>query len=76
MIKKDRKAREEGCGRGDSGPMPNECVDELGGGDQIPNEMVALSDWMNPVMEPESRYKDMTIFRLAMRQYAIKRSSN
>jgi hypothetical protein len=53
--------------------MPNECVDELGGGDEIPNEMVALSDWMNPVMEPESRYKDMTIFRLAMRQYAIKK---
>jgi hypothetical protein len=53
--------------------LPNEYVDELvGGDDQIPEEMFSLCDWMNPIMELGSRYKDITIFRLAMRQYAIK----
>jgi hypothetical protein len=37
---KDRKTREEACGRRDPGPMANECVDELVGGDQIPEETI------------------------------------
>jgi hypothetical protein len=39
---KYRKTREEACGRRNPGPMPNECVDELVGGDQI--ETVPLCD--------------------------------
>jgi hypothetical protein len=71
---KDRKAREEPCGRRDPGPLPNECVDELvGQDDKIAEEMLSLCDWMNPIMELLSRYKDMTTFQLAMRQYAIKK---
>jgi hypothetical protein len=42
--------------------MPNEYIDELGGGDQIPDETVALCNWMNYVMKLESRYKDITTF--------------
>jgi hypothetical protein len=57
---KDRKARERACGRRNPGPMRNECVDELRGGDEI--KTVALCDWMNPIMELECRYKDMFIF--------------
>jgi hypothetical protein len=70
---KDRKAREEACGRRDLGELPNECVAELVGGDQIPEDMLSLCYWMNPIMKLGSRYNDMTTFRLAMRQYAIKK---
>jgi hypothetical protein len=70
---KDRKTREEACGRSDSGELTNECVAELVSGDQIPEEMLSLCDWMNPIIKLGSRYKDMTTFRLAMRQYVIKK---
>jgi hypothetical protein len=60
---KYKKAREKACGRRDPGPLPNECVNELvGGDDKIPEEMLSLCDWMNPIMELGSRYKDMTTF--------------
>jgi hypothetical protein len=48
---RDRKARDEACGRRDPGPLPNECVEEPVCGDQIPEEMVSLCDGMNPIME-------------------------
>jgi hypothetical protein len=39
----------------------------------IPNDLVVLCDWRNIVMSLGSRYKDMVTFRLAIRQYVIKR---
>jgi hypothetical protein len=53
--------------------MANENVNEQFCGDHVPDEMASLCDWEKPIMELESRYKDMVIFRLAMRQYAIKK---
>jgi hypothetical protein len=70
---KEREAREEACKRGDPAPQPNEYVDELVCAYQLPDENYALCDWRNPIMELESRYKDMTTFQLAMRQFAIKK---
>jgi hypothetical protein len=70
---KEREAREEACKRGDPAPQPNEYVDELVCGDQLPDENYALCVWRNPIMKLESRYKDMATFRLAMRQFAIKK---
>jgi hypothetical protein len=43
---RDRKARDEACGRRDPGPLPNECVEE-----PVREEMVSLCDGMNPIME-------------------------
>jgi hypothetical protein len=37
------------------------------------DDLVALGDWKNPVMNLGSQYKDMVTFHLAMRQYAIKK---
>jgi hypothetical protein len=67
------KAREEACGHRGPRVVPNDCYNESVCGDELPDDMVALCDWKNPIMTLGSRYKDMVTFRLAMRQYAIKR---
>jgi hypothetical protein len=70
---KDRKAREEADERRQPSLMANENVNEQFCGDHVPDEMASLCDWKKPIMELGSRYKDMATFRLAMRQYAIKK---
>jgi hypothetical protein len=68
---KEKKARDEGD-RSARSVLPIDMSDELVCGDNLPNEMVGFCDWRNPVMDLESRYKDMATFRLAIRQFAIK----
>jgi hypothetical protein len=38
-----------------------------------PDDLVVLCDWRNTVMSLGGRYKGMVTFRLAIRQYVIKR---
>jgi hypothetical protein len=69
---KEKKATDEGD-RSAPSVLPIDMSDELICGDNLPNEMVDFYDWINPVMDLESRYKDMAIFRLAIRQFVIKK---
>jgi hypothetical protein len=41
--------------------------------DHVPDDLASLGDCRKPVMNLGSRYKDIVIFCLAMRQYAIKK---
>jgi hypothetical protein len=70
---KGKKAKEEACGTRASSSLNENYVEELVCGDHVPDEVVSLGDWRNPIMSLGSRYKDMVTFRLAMRQYAIKK---
>jgi hypothetical protein len=70
---KETKAREDACDTRGSSTVQTDFFDELVCGDQLPEEMVALCDWRTPLMNLGSRYKDMPTFRLAMRQFAIKK---
>jgi hypothetical protein len=45
--------------------------DDLGYLGESLDDEVSSCGWKNPVMMLESRYKDMTTFRLAIRQFAI-----
>jgi hypothetical protein len=72
----DAKSREEACRRSGSGSLSHDFDDELPCDDQVPHEMSSFLDWLNPIMELGSRYKDMATFRLAMRQFAIKKILN
>jgi hypothetical protein len=69
---KESKAREEACAKRAPSVAMNAVDDDLVCGDKLSDEMSVLCDWRNPVMELESRYKDIATFRLAMRQFAIK----
>jgi hypothetical protein len=68
------KAREEACDIRAPGASVNAYdEDELLCADHLSDDKISLCDWRNPKMDLGSRYKDMVTFRLAMRQYAIKR---
>jgi hypothetical protein len=70
---KEKRAVEEGCDTSPQDSMPTDVCDDLVCGDEPPQEEVLFCDWKHPMMMLESRYKDMAIFQLAMRQFAIKR---
>jgi hypothetical protein len=69
---KETRATQEGCDTSARDSLPSDFSDDLICGDELPNEDALFCDWKNSVMMLESRYKDMTTFRLAMRQFAIK----
>jgi hypothetical protein len=69
---KETRATQEGCDTSARDSLPSDFSDDLICGDELPNEDALFYDWKNSVMMLESRYKDMTTFRLAMRQFAIK----
>jgi hypothetical protein len=48
-------------------------VEDLICQDHVLDDLVSLGNWRKPVMNLGSRYKDMVTFRLAMRQYVIKK---
>jgi hypothetical protein len=69
----ERKASQEGADASGEASEPTDCDDNLGYRDESLGDEVSLCDWKNPVMMLESRYKDMHTFRLAIRQFAIKK---
>jgi hypothetical protein len=71
---KERKATKEGVEISGQASKPiGDCDDDLGYLGEPLDDEVSLCDWKNPVMMLESRYKDMTTFRLAIRQFVINR---
>jgi hypothetical protein len=69
---KERKATQEGVNTSGQASEPmDDCDNDLGYMDESLHE-ASLCDWKNLVMMLESRYKDMPMFRLAIRQFAIK----
>jgi hypothetical protein len=75
LCKEDERAKEgrdEACNTSTPVASLNEDANEFVYEEQ-PTDSVGLCDWMNHVMSLGSRYRDMVTFRLAIRQYAIKR---
>jgi hypothetical protein len=70
---KDTKAIKEASDTCGPSLFSIDYTDELVCSDQLTNELVSFGDWRNHVMLLESSYMDMTAFRLAMRQFVIKK---
>jgi hypothetical protein len=70
---KAKRAKDDACHGTGPNAMSSKCGDEEYGGDHLQDEIGAICDWKNPIMSLGIRYKDMTTFRLAMRQYIIKK---
>jgi hypothetical protein len=70
---KERKTTQEGVDRSGQALEMTDCDDDLCYRDESLGDKVSLCDWKNLVMMLESRYKDMRTFRLAIRQFAIKK---
>jgi hypothetical protein len=69
---KENKAREDNRSKSswnDKGVEEHSCGDELSDGPCF------WGNWKEPVMNLGTRYNDMVTFRLAMRQYAISRTT-
>jgi hypothetical protein len=67
---KENKAREDNRSKSS---WNDKDVEEHSCGDELLDGSGFLGNWKEPVMNLGTRYKDIVTFRLAMRQYAIKK---
>jgi hypothetical protein len=67
-----QKARDE-AESSEPGLLWSHVPANLDCGDVLPTEIGELCDWQNHVMNLGCRYKDMPTFRLAVRQFTVKK---